>query len=284
MRTLFAPTLALLLAACAATPPAPTPAAPAPATPAGEIKGRAVVHTEASRAEVLATAQVALPASSGAAFFGRWRDIPAAARQPVPVVVFLHGSSGLGLKAIEEWQRWLATLGVASVAPNSFALPDRLTYKSPIAKPVYEQIHALRGSEIDIAVAGLSSAPWADGQRLVLAGTSEGATAVARHAGPPFAGRMIYAWSCEDNYFVTAHGTRIAPTQPVLNVISATDPFFSPGNSWLGNPAARGHCGAALATNKNATIVLIPGAPHTLLNLPAARHATAGFLRDAVKP
>lgn len=284
MRTLFAPTLALLLAACAATPPAPTPAAPAAATPAGEIKGRAVVHTDASRAEVLATAQVALPASAGAAFFGRWRDIPAAARQPVPVVVFLHGSSGLGLKAIEEWQRWLATLGVASVAPNSFALPERLTYSSPIAKPVYEQIHALRGSEIDIAVAGLGRAPWADGQRLVLAGTSEGATAVARHAGPPFAGRMIYAWSCEDNYFVTAHGTRIAPTQPVLNVISATDPFFSPSNSWLGNPAARGHCGAALATNKNATIVLIPGAPHTLLNLPAARHATAGFLRDAVKP
>lgn len=284
MRILAAPALALLLAACAATPPAPTPVAAAAATPAGEIKGRAVVHTEASRAEVLASAQVALPASSGAAFFGRWRDIPAAARQPVPVVVFLHGSSGLGLKAIEEWQRWLATLGVASVAPNSFALPERLTYSSPIAKPVYEQIHALRGSEIDIAAAGLATAPWADGQRLVLAGTSEGATAVARHAGPPFAGRMIYAWSCEDNYFVATHGTRIAPTQPVLNVISATDPFFSPSNSWLGNPAARGHCGAALAANKNATIVLIPGAPHTLLNLPAARHATAGFLRDWVRP
>ena len=43
---------------------------------------------------------------------------------------------------------------------------------------------------------------------------------------------------------------------------------------------AQGHCGAALADNKNATVVLIPGAPHTLLNLPAARHATEGFLRD----
>ncbi len=279
MKSIATLTLALLLAACASAPPTP-----APAPPAGQIKGQAIAHTAASRAEALASAQVALPASSGAAFFGRWRDIPAAARQPVPVVVFLHGSSGLGLKAIEEWQRWLVTMGVASVAPNSFALPERLTYTSPIGKPVYEQIHALRGSEIDIAVAGLGAAPWADAQRLVLAGTSEGATAVARHAGPPFAGRMIYAWSCEDNYFVAAHGTRIPPTQPVLNVISATDPFFSPSNSWLGNPAARGHCGAALAANKSATIVLIPGAPHTLLNLPAARHATAGFLRDLVKP
>ncbi len=283
MKSIATAALVLLLAACASPPPAPAPT-PAPAPPVGQIKGQAVAHTATSRAEALASAQVALPASTGAAFFGRWRDIPAAARQAVPVVVFLHGSSGLGLKAIEEWQRWLATMGVASVAPNSFALPERLTYTSPIGKPVYEQVHALRGSEIDIAVAGLGSAPWADAQRLVLAGTSEGATAVARHAGPPFAGRMIYAWSCEDNYFVAAHGTRIAPTQPVLNVISATDPFFSPSNTWLGNPGARGHCGAALATNKSATIVLIPGAPHTLLNLPAARHATAGFLRDLVKP
>jgi hypothetical protein len=29
---------------------------------------------------------------------------------------------------------------------------------------------------------------------------------------------------------------------------------------------------------------LIPGAPHTLLNLPPARHATAGFIRDVLKP
>jgi hypothetical protein len=56
----------------------------------------------------------------------------------VPVVVFLHGSSGLGLKAIGEWQQWLATLGVASIAPDSFALPDRLTYTSPVGKDVYE--------------------------------------------------------------------------------------------------------------------------------------------------
>jgi dienelactone hydrolase len=282
MRNLAAPTLALLLAACAATPPAPTPAAPAAATPAGEIKGRAVVHTDASRAEVLATAQVALPASAGAAFFGRWRDIPAAARQPVPVVVFLHGSSGLGLKAIEEWQRWLAERGVASVAPDSFALPDRLTYKSPIAKDVYERIHALRASEIVAMQAALAQAPWADSRRLLLAGTSEGAVAVARHAGTGFAGRLLFAWSCEDNYFVQSHRTALAVEQPVLNVISSSDPFFSPANPWIGQPAARGHCGAVFAKNKAATVVLIAGAPHTLLNLPPARHAVDGFLRDTV--
>mgnify|MGYP000905479942 CR=1 FL=1 len=52
----------------------------------------------------------------------------------------------------------------------------------------------------------------------------------------------------------------------------------------LGNASATGHCGAALKANKQASVVLIPGAPHTLMNLPAARHPTEGFLRDVLKP
>lgn len=254
--------------------------------PAGEVKGQAWVHTEASRQALVQGAQVALPAAAtgGAVYIGRWRDIPATARTAVPVVVFLHGSSGLGLKAIAEWQRWLADLGVASVAPDSFALPDRLTYKSPVDKAVYERVHALRASEIDATVVALRTVPWAAQGRWLLAGTSEGAVPVARHAGAGFAGRMIFSWSCEDNYFVAAHGTAVAPGVPVLNVMSGTDVYFSPANAWLGNAAARGHCGSALAAHKQATVVLIPGAPHTLLNLPAARHATAGFVRDVLKP
>ncbi len=73
-------------------------------------------------------------------------------------------------------------------------------------------------------------------------------------------------------------------SQPVLNVMSSTDVFFSPSNSWLGNANAKGYCGDALKDNKQATIVMIPGAPHTLLNLPATRHATTGFVRDVLKP
>ena len=31
-------------------------------------------------------------------------------------------------------------------------------------------------------------------------------------------------------------------------------------------------------------VLLVPGAPHTLLMLPPARHATEGFVRDLLKP
>ena len=253
-------------------------------TPAGETKGSALAHTPASRLLVVSRAAVALPsAATGAApWQGSFSDLPAQSGQRVPVVVFLHGSSGLSLKAIGEWQAWLAGLGVASFAPDSFALDNRLTYTSPIAADTYERIHALRASEIRLAMDALRKTTWADTTRIVLAGASEGGPAVARYEGSDIAARMIYSWSCEDTYFVQGHRTAVRPELPVLNVMSMTDVFFSPANPWLGNAAGKGHCGDVFKGNRNARVVLIAGAPHTLLNLPAARQATEGFLRELV--
>ena len=270
-KTLFRAAAFTLAAACAGAQPAP---------PVGEIKGTAWVHTPQSQAAVVQQADVCLPAAAtgGAVFCGKFKDLPKTNGQRVPTVIFLHGSSGLGLKAIGEWQQWLASLGFASMAPDSYALPNRLTYKSPVDKATYEQVHALRQSEIALALASLQSLAWVDTARLVLAGTSEGAVPVARHNGAQFAARMLYAWGCEQNYFVAAPNNVFEADKPVLNVISASDPFFSQSNSWLGNPSAQGHCASALKDNPRAAVVLIPNAPHTLLNLPAARHATQGFL------
>jgi dienelactone hydrolase len=251
--------------------------------PRGEAKGSAWRHTESSAAAVVANADVALPAevTGGDIYFGKLAQVPRIAKTKVPVILLLHGSSGLRLEAIGEWQRWLATLGYASIAPDSMVLPDRITYTSPVGKDVYEKIHALRASEITLALNALSDLAWADPRRLVLSGASEGGPAVARYASPNFAGRMIFSWSCEDNYFVDAHRT-VVPSEPVLNVMSATDPFFSCRNAYIGNDGVQGHCGAALREHRNATIVLIPGAPHTLLNVPQARIAVEAWLRTTV--
>ena len=257
-----------------------------PAVPSGELKGGAWVHTKDSLAATIQQADVCLPsdATGGALFCGKFKDIPKLSGRQVPVLVFLHGSSGLGLKAIGEWQQWLAGLGYASIAPDSFALANHVTYKSPIDKASYERIHALRASEIAPALSALRSQAWIDSSKLILAGTSEGSVPVARYPGNEFVARILYAWSCETNYFVMEPRNSFEPGKPVLNVISASDPFFSRSNVWLSNPDAQGHCGSALKDNSRASVFLVPNAPHTLLNLSATRSATAGFLSLLTKP
>ena len=254
--------------------------------PRGEIMGDAWVHSAQSLAATVAQADVCLPAAAtgGAIYCGKFKEMPKPAGRAVPVVVFLHGSSGLGLKAIGLWQQWLAGLGYASVAPDSFALAGHVTYKSPIDKESYERILALRASEIGPMLAALKGQTWADAGRLLLAGASEGAVPVARYQGTEFIARIVYSWSCETNYFVNEPRNAFEPGKPVLNVISSTDPFFSRSNPWLGNPQAQGHCGAALKGNDHASVLLVPDAPHTLLNFPATQSATAGFLALLAKP
>ena len=104
---------------------------------------------------------------------------------------------------------------------------------------------------------------------------------MARYGGADVVARIVFVWSCEDNYFVAAHRTEVVADQSFLNVISSIDPFFSKQNSYLGNPDAKGHCATAAADMKRATIVLVPGAPHTLINLPQVRSLTRAFLQDA---
>lgn len=183
--TLFSTIIsAAISAAYAQTAPTAPVTAAAPATPPkiGSIKGDAWVHSSETLAATLAQANVVLPpkATGGAAYSGKFKDIPKLNGSKVPVILFLHGSSGLGLKAIGEWQQWLGTQGFASIAPDSFALPNLVTYTSPIDVASYERIHALRASEIAPTLAALKSQSWADASTLILAGTSEGSVPVAR--------------------------------------------------------------------------------------------------------
>jgi dienelactone hydrolase len=253
-------------------------------TPVGSVQDGPWVHTAESLKAVAQNARIALPAKATGKdiYTGLLKNAPATTGSKMPVIVFMHGSSGLSLAAIAQWQLWLAKLGYASIAPDSFALAGRLTYKSPVDLVTYERVHDLRMAEIAPTVAALQSQPWADTQRLVLAGTSEGSVPVARHDGQGFVAKIMYAWSCERNYFVAEPKSNFDLKKPVLNVISSVDPFFSKTNTWIGNDAAVGHCGAALKGNAQASVVLIPDAPHTLLMSSAAQNATAGFLMQTL--
>ncbi|BAM92752.1 conserved hypothetical protein, alpha/beta-hydrolases domain [Bradyrhizobium oligotrophicum S58] len=251
----------------------------------GETKGTALEPSPDNLALTWARANLVLPATlmGGRRWEGHAEDAPDVVGI-APLVVVMHGSSGVA-PAIKDYQVWLADeLGAASVAPDSLAIPDRLTYTSPVDVATYERVHALRLAELENALKAVRDWSWVDRFRVVLAGTSEGAVAVARYAGKDAAARLIYSWSCEDNYFVTAPRLGIGPKEPVLNAISARDPYFSAANPWNKDRAVTGSCAAALKDDPKAEVLVIDADVHTILNRPEVRERTASFLRGVLNP
>ena len=246
----------------------------------GTLTGSVVEHTPETLARTWDEAVLVLPQGKGCAPIV---TTPSEAKvtEKFPVVLFSHGSSGI-TPAIREFAAWLATdLGVATVIPDSTKTENRLAYSSPVARDAYEKIHAMRLAELIYASLQLKSAAWFNGN-YVVAGTSEGGVAAARFVADKDAlvekGKIIFSWSCEANYFVEAPGNVFGKDEPVLSVMSLNDKYFGTGNSYLDNPKAYGYPHEALKENPCAALVLIPEAPHTLLNLVQTHGAVAAFL------
>lgn len=246
---------------------------------AQQIKGSVLDPSPANLALTWGGASVTLPPrlAGGAQWQGRLEQVPVPVARS-PLVLLMHGSSG-NAAFVKEYQAWLAdSLGLPSIAPDSFAIPDRLSYTSPIDKPTYERIHALRLAELQNALDKAVALPWVDPARIIIIGTSEGAVPVARLSDSrPFA-RVLYAWSCEKNYFVEEPRTAIPQATPVLAMIAAKDPFFSPENKWNGDTKVSGTCTQALKDHAAATVVTLSTDKHTIVNVPEAREIARAFL------
>jgi len=179
-----------------------------------------------------ATAVVALPALSADAPLVSTMDSPAMTRrlalladgEALPVVVYMHGCTGIGNL---DFMRSLADEGFAVVAPNSFARSFRPLQCEPETKTggfnVF--VYDFRLTEISFALEKLWSAEWADWSRLVLAGASEGAVAVALYRGDEFNGRVIAQWTCSGAPLVA--GIDAPLDEPIFAVVAADDPWYA---------------------------------------------------------
>jgi dienelactone hydrolase len=178
-----------------------------------------------------ASAVVALPALSADAPLISTMDSPEMTKrlalladgEALPVVVYLHGCTGIGNL---DFIRSLADEGFAVVAPNSFARSFRPLQCEPETKTggfnlfVYD----FRLTEISFALEQLWFVEWADWSRMVLAGTSEGAVAVALYRGDEFKGRVIAQWTCNGAPFVA--GLDAPSDEPIFSVVGADDPWY----------------------------------------------------------
>ena len=162
----------------------------------------------------------------------------------------------------------------------------------------YERVYSMRKLELDTLVEGFAGAFGTPG-RLFLHGNSEGAMVASRYSHPlleqlHLRGRILTAWSCEYVYFVScrAHAAIGSPNVPVLNLLSADDPFFAanssiaaavsrPGGGYGQRPS--GSCARQMRSQgvRGAAIKLLQPYHDTLeMTGSLYRHMLRRFLRD----
>jgi dienelactone hydrolase len=181
-----------------------------------------------------------------------------------PVVLFLHGCGG------PRSPRTFLGAGAIVVAPNSFAggagcKPDA----AYMVKLVGE-----RHGDVAYAASQLKSAAWADPNRLVLAGYSNGAQTTATYAGDEFKARIIVAWTCNNPRVASQNGVK--GKGPALALLGTADEFYK-------KVGITGDCNAALAKREGSRSILIKGGSHEILDHAETRAAVADFLPGVIK-
>ncbi len=198
----------------------------------------------------------------------------------VPVVVFLHGCTGIGLVE-NKVGRLLDQAGYAVLLPNSFArdVRERNCDYSNYSSGMFPVAYLYRRAELISTVQHLRSLDWVDQDRIWLGGFSEGAVATALWGGEvDVSGYIIAGWTCTaPPQFGWLIGLRTPPSRPVLAIVSRWDPWFN----W---PGWQGDCGTMAADRNNVVSVLIDGSVHNVFAYPESTHALLDFLRDQAMP
>ena len=183
----------------------------------------------------------------------------------VPVVIYLHGCSGLGFNELVDLSQ-LAALGVIALAPNSFARTGR-----PIACDEATRMHRgpgmwqIRVEELRYARDRVASEPWSDDSRVAVFGFSEGGFVVAGTRDARYVGYVITGSTCNGYGQV---GIYAPAGKPVLVIRSSSDP-------WAVLPDA---CDSAIAGRPNSRSLSFGKSGHHMNNEPEARAAIAAFL------
>lgn len=223
----------------------------------------------------------------------------------MPVVVMLHGGSGLDRDqsaALQKWAAWLSERGVASVIVDSYGGRGLSRFSSRTDLLSFVRMLRERADDVVRTVAWLAGEPWADTGRIALLGQSQGASAAsiaALERGVRLPQILFYP-GCDVRYFDVAPLPDAYPAS--LWLLAERDTLTPPATC----TAVIERLGDAA---RDARVVTLPGATHVFdwqapertdprgnvyrHDAPAERAAqsavadfleTQGFLRQAAEP
>jgi len=199
--------------------------------------------------------------------------------KPLPVVIYLHGCTGIDYNHDTLWGDFIKRLGFIAVLPNSMARPWRRLNCEPKSHifGFFPQANEMRMEEIRYALEQVKKSPWADTKNIFLMGHSEGGRAVARNTLHDFRGIIISGWSCTDSAQPNFNGIFAPMETPILTLEWDHDP-------WRDGTSQQGSCANKFGKRKKARQVLFSGTQHSTYGKQEAQDAVAQFLRESLAP
>jgi dienelactone hydrolase len=197
----------------------------------------------------------------------------------LPVVIYMHGCTGITANHDSAWGAFIKGLGFIAVLPDSMARPGRRSNCDPRTKSggTFPRANAMRQEEIHYALEQVKKSPWADTKNIFLMGHSEGGMAAARNLLDGFRGIVISGWSCTHARSPFFEGIFAPLETPILTLEWDRDPW------WVGKPQ-EGSCANKFGERKKARQVMFSGSGHGTYDKREARDAVAQFFKENLAP
>lgn len=196
--------------------------------------------------------------------------------KPMPVVIYLHGCTGIYRPHDGSWGSFLAEQGFITILPDSMARPGRVSNCDPRAKggtSAFPSAYMYRQEEITYAIEQVQKATWADKRNIFLMGFSEGGIGVAQSTHSGFAGKIIMGWTCTNKNSPYFDGIFSSKETPVLAIASIND-------DWRAGKHTEGRCADKAQGRANFKQIDIPGSQHQTYGNEEAQNAVKNFLTD----
>lgn len=194
-------------------------------------------------------------------------------RNPTPVVVFMHGCTGIS-NHDSSWAKFISDLGFIVIMPDSMARPGRVsTCDARLAKPtnLFPLAYHYRLEEVDFAWERLQTYPWARKDQIFLMGHSEGGVAAARTTSDKYQGLIISGWSCTNRFNPAFNGIFSPKHVPVLAIADRDD-------YWHRGTHRQGQCVDHAGGREGFLQVDLTGGQHATYPYVEARNAVKDFL------